>query len=132
MSDQHNVDESPLVQHARRELALLGEEPPEFVESIVAAVRGFCTFGHSGGSAEIAADYVHDLLRYRPLTPLTRDPAEWEDRSEISGTALWQNTRDPRAMSTDSGRTYWLTTDEPDSNGDLPEYIAAEPAEENR
>lgn len=126
------ADEHPLVQHARRELALLGEEPEEFVESIVGAVRAFCSFGHSGGSAEAAVEYVHDLLRYRPLTSLTRDPAEWEDRSEISGTALWQNMRDPRAMSTDGGRTYWLTTDEPDSNGDLPQYTAAEPVQEER
>jgi hypothetical protein len=132
LDDPGNPDEYPLVQHARRELALLGEGPPEFVESVVAAVRGFCLFGHSGGSAETAIEYVHDLLRWRPLTPLTRDPAEWEDRSDISGIPLWQSKRDPRAMSTDGGRTYWLTTDEAGEDEELPRYTAAEPKVANR
>lgn len=131
-TDADEPAESNLVQHARRELALLGEGPPEFVESIVGAVRAFCSFRHSGGSAEMAIEYVHDLLRSRALTPLTRDPAEWEDRSEMSGTPWWQNTRDSRAMSHDGGRTYWLVDDQPNADRDLPRYVTAEPAEAER
>lgn len=121
---------SELVEHARRELALLGERDEAFVASIVAAVQGFCSYpGHSGGSAEIAIEYVHDLLRYRTLTPLTRDSAEWIDRSEISGVPLWQNARDPRAMSEDGGRTYWLVDEVPQDSDSTtaPRHIAAEP-----
>lgn len=118
------------VEHARRELALRGETDQAFVESIIAAVQGFCSYpGHSGGSSAIAIEYLHDLLRWRALTPLTRDPAEWIDRSEISGRPLWQNNRDPRAMSEDGGRTYWLVDEVPQDSDSTaaPKYLSAEP-----
>ncbi|GAA1281413.1 hypothetical protein [Saccharothrix xinjiangensis] len=126
------ADEPELVRHAHRELERAGEHDDWFVESVLASVRGFIAGRHSGSSAEQAARYVYDLLRHRPLTALTRDPAEWEDRSEISGTPLWQNIRDPRAMSTDGGRTYWLTDDEANEVGDKPRYYSAEPQEAGR
>lgn len=125
-----SVEKLNLVEHARRELALRGETDQAFVESIIAAVRGFSSYpGHSGGSMSIAVDYVHDLLRWRALSPLTRDPAEWIDRTEISGRPLWQNNRDPRAMSEDGGLTYWLVDESPqDSDStDAPRYTSAEP-----
>jgi hypothetical protein len=124
-------DKLDLVEHARRELALLGETDQAFVDSIVAAVRGFASYpGHSGGSAAIAVKYLHDLLRWRALAPLTRDPAEWIDRTAISGRPMWQNNRDPRAMSEDGGRTYWLVDESPqDSDStEAPRYTAADVA----
>jgi hypothetical protein len=125
-----SVKKFELVEHARRELALRGETDQAFVDSIIAAVRGFCSYpGHSGASAAIAAEYVHDLLRWRTLTSLTRDPAEWIDRTEISGRPLWQNNRDPRAMSEDGGRTYWITDEvsQTSDGPDAPKYFSAEP-----
>ena len=106
------VDTS-LVAHARRELTLLGEvaSSPEYAESIIAAVAGFVSFGHGGGSAAVARDQLAKLLNREALTPLTDDPAEWLDRSETSGYPIWQNLRDPRAMSHDGGKTYWLVED---------------------
>jgi hypothetical protein len=124
------VTKHELVEHARRELALRGETDQAFVDSIIAAVRGFCSYpGHSGGSMAIAVEYVHDLLRFRALAPLTNDPAEWTDQSEISGRPLWQNNRDSRAMSEDGGRTYWLVDEQSQTSDgpDAPKYIAAEP-----
>lgn len=102
---------SNLVEHARRELELLGQtdEDPAFAASLVAAVAAFASYdGHSGGSASAAADMLSRLLRYEPLTPVTSDPDEWEDRSEISGTPLWQNRRDSRTFSTDGGATWHI------------------------
>jgi hypothetical protein len=119
-----------LIEHARRELALRGETDQAFVDSIIAAVRGFSSYpGHSGGSTAIAVEYVHDLLRWRTLTPLTRDPAEWIDRTEISGRPMWQNNRDPRAISEDGGLTYWLTDEQSQTSDgpDAPRYTSAEP-----
>jgi hypothetical protein len=102
-------DESNLVKHARRELELCGQttEDPEFAASLVAAVEAFASYGHSGGSAAVGADMLYQLLRCRPLAPLTSSPHEWVDRSEASGQPWWQNLRDPRAMSHDGGHTYW-------------------------
>jgi hypothetical protein len=104
--------DSNLVKHARRELALFGED--EWVtEGVVKIVSAFAEMGHSGSSAEAVTGYLERLLRFKALTPLTDDPADWEDCSEMSGYPIWQNIRDSRAMSTDGGKTYTLVDEEP-------------------
>jgi hypothetical protein len=87
-------------------------EDPEYSESIIKAVEAFASYGHSGGSAMVAREQLHALLGFKPLSPLTSDPAEWEDRSEISGTPLWQNKRDPAMFSTDGGKTHYSLDEE--------------------
>lgn len=117
-----------LVEHARRELTLFGEDP-ETIDAICSVVQAFADTGPSGGSAPYIIAYLEKLLRFEPLTPLTNDPAEWTDRSEISGYPIWQSTRDPRAMSQDGGKTYWLV-DEREAAGSMattPVYTAAAP-----
>lgn len=101
---------SNLVEHARRELELCGQyaEDPAYAQSIIAAVAAFASYGHSGGSAEIAIDQLHTLLQRRVLSPITSDPVEWVDHSEISGSPLWQNRRDSAAFSTDGGKTWYF------------------------
>lgn len=98
-----------LVEHARRELELCGQyaEDPEYSESIISAVEAFASYGHSGGSASVAREQLHALLGFKTLSPLTCDPAEWVDRSDISGTPMWQNARDPAVFSTDGGKTWY-------------------------
>ncbi len=102
-----------LAEHARKELEKCGQyaEDPEYSESIIRAVTEFTSYGHSGGSAEMAVKQLYDLLRFRTLSPITSDPAEWIDQSEISGTPLWQNNRDPRIFSEDGGKT-WYSVEE--------------------
>lgn len=99
-----------MVEHARRELALIGEDP-DVTEYLVGLVVAFAAYGHSGGSAAITIPRLCRLLRQEPLAPLTSDPGEWEDRSEMSGYPLWQNRRDGRAFSEDGGRTWRLVGD---------------------
>jgi hypothetical protein len=96
-----------MVEHARRELERLGEDPG-LSQNLIACIAVFAAFGHSGGSALVAIDHLTRLLRQQALTPLTADPAEWADRSAESGTVLWQNLRDGRAFSDDAGATHWL------------------------
>jgi len=98
---------SNLVSHARRELERIGEEP-DTIDWYLSVVRAFTAFGHSGGSASVMLPVLERLLRFKPLSELTDDPAEWTDRSEISRMPWWQNTRDSRAMSHDGGKTYWM------------------------
>lgn len=117
-----------LVEHARRELTLFGEDP-ETIDAIVSIVQAFADTGPSGGSAPYLIAYLEKLLRFEPLTPLTNDPAEWIDRSDISSYPIWQSARDGRAMSEDGGKTYWLV-DERDAAGSMettPIYTAADP-----
>lgn len=99
-----------IVEHAKRELELCGQtkEDPAYAASIIAAVEAFASYGHSGGSAMVALEQLHNLLQYRALSPLTSDPEEWIDQSRISGTPLWQNKRDPAAMSTDAGKSWYF------------------------
>jgi hypothetical protein len=120
--------ESNLVAHARRELELIGEEP-DVIDWYCRTVREFASYGHSGGSASVTIPVLNKLLQYEPLTPLTADPAEWTDRSEMSGYPLWQNARDSRAMSEDGGATYWLVSGSPGADGKPVMYqTGADPA----
>lgn len=96
-----------LVEHARRELGLIGEDP-DVIDWYCRVVAEFASAGHSGGSAAAAVPVLGELLRFRPLAPLTDDRADWIDQSGPSGYPLWQNRRDSRAFSGDGGKTYWL------------------------
>lgn len=101
--------DSPHVKHAARELELLGQtaEDPGYAHSIILAVAALHSYGHSGGSMLTAIAALKALLDGRALVPLTDDPAEWIDRSEVSGYSLWQNNRDTTAFSQDAGKTHW-------------------------
>lgn len=104
------------VEHAKRELELCGQaiEDPAYAEAIIAAVEAFASYGHSGGSASVGIEQLYMLLQLRPLSPITSDPAEWEDHSDISGSPLWQNRRDSAAMSQDAGNTWYYVDDRAD------------------
>lgn len=121
-----------LVDHARRELDLIGEDPA-YAASLVASIAALSSYGHSGGSMMCAIDQLNRLLRFENLAPLTSDPDEWIDQSEPSGYPVWQNRRCSSAFSTDAGATYYfladtktiLTADAPrpaaaDASGDEP------------
>lgn len=119
-----------LVEHARRELTRIGEDAAT-IEGIVRVVQAFADCGHSGGSAPFAIAYLEKLLRFEPLSPITDDPAEWKDRSGISGYPIWQNIRDSRAMSHDGGKTYWMVNEaeaEAAGSSDAVPVHRAEPA----
>jgi hypothetical protein len=102
-----------LTEHARRELELCGQyaEDPAYSESIIKAVEAFASYGHSGGSAMCAREQLHALLAFQALSPLTDDPAEWVDQSEVSGSPMWQNKRDPAVFSTDGDKTWYSLDD---------------------
>ncbi len=120
-----------LVEHARRELELSGQtaEDPVYAASIVSAVEAFASYGHSGGSAGIAVEQLCRLLRFQTLSPITSDPGAWMDQSEVSGTPLWQNVRDPAVFSTDGGKTWNDVRDRGEAAaGPLTSYAAAQEA----
>ncbi len=103
-----------LVEHAERELRRTGWLDGEDAASgraMLAAVEAFATGGWSGASAPYGIRIVNDLLQYRPLGPLTDDPTEWQNVSDISGRPVWQSLRRPDAFSEDGGKTYRLQDD---------------------
>jgi hypothetical protein len=101
-------DDSQLVQHAIRELALVDNDK-EFNDCIINAVREFAKYGHSGGSAGVAIHILNDLLQYKNLSPLTDDPSEWMHVSDNE--PCWQSRRNPEAFSNDGGKTYYLLSE---------------------
>lgn len=104
---------SNLVEHARRELSIVGEEP-EFVEGYLKVIQAFADMGHSGGSASVAIPVINQLLQFKNLTPLTDDPDEWMHIAEAQWGekgGVWQNRRNSEAFSKDGGKTYYLLSE---------------------
>lgn len=104
---------SNLVEHAKRELALIGEEE-ETVQGYVKIIQAFADMGHSGGSASVAIPVIHRLLQFQNLSELTNDPEEWmfvaEDIWGEEG-GIWQSKRNPEAFSNDGGNRYYLLSE---------------------
>lgn len=117
----------PLVEHAARELVLCGQydEDPEYATILTTIVGVFVTYGHSGGSAELAVQQLERLLRWQNLAPLTTDPDEWEDRSQESGYLLWQNKRNSKVFSEDLGKTAFMVNNHSREHVPLVEYVAS-------
>lgn len=103
---------SNLVNHARRELELLGEEQ-ETIDGYLDMIRIFSKMGHSGGSASVFIPTLNDLLQFKNLMPLNNLPGFWNE----VGHGMWQSSRNPTAFSEDGGET-WYFLDEKPVNGE--------------
>lgn len=115
-----------LIQHAKRELALLGEEK-ETVDGYLAMLQIFAQMGHSGGSASVFIPTLVRLLSFQNLKPLTNSEDEWVEVTDH----MWQNNRNSEAFSHDGGHTYELLS-ERDGNmpGSAPLHVALNPGVE--
>lgn len=100
---------SNLVDHARRELELIGEDR-ETIDGYLKVVQAFADMGHSGGSASVAIPVLNELLQFKNLRALTNDPAEWMYHGPDMGD-VWQNIRNGEAFSNDGGKTYYLLSE---------------------
>lgn len=97
---------SKLVNHAERELELLGEDP-WISKGVLRIVKEFADMGHSGSSAAHTVGLIHELLQFHNLTALTDDTSEWM----LVATGVWQNTRRSEAFSHDEGKHYYLLSE---------------------
>lgn len=107
---------SNLVAYAKNELQIAGllKDNPDaeydgmLGESILEMVSIFARQGHSGNSASATISLLENLLRFRPITPLTYGPEEWNDVSAFcSGRPHWQNKRKSTTFSDDGGLTHY-------------------------
>lgn len=99
---------SNLVEHAKRELALLAGDH-DMDPYLIRAVEAFAEFGHSGGSAGWGISVLNELLQFKNISPLTDDPDEWMLVSDdTDGNKTYQSRRNPEAFSLDGGDTYYL------------------------
>lgn len=116
-------NQSNLVNHARRQLEGIGEDP-EFIEAYLEIIRLFSAQGHSGGSASVFIPTLSKLLNFENLLPITSDPEQWEDR----GSMLWQNRNNSKYFSEDGGKTYYDIDNKFDDEGKVILIQAEDPA----
>lgn len=102
-----------LESYAKEELERAGLFGPEsdyggmIGESVMKMIKEFADEGHSGNSAMQTLAIFQRLAQYKPLTPLTYGPEEWNE----VGTNVWQNRRDSEVFSIDGGKTHYSLTD---------------------
>jgi hypothetical protein len=105
--------ESGIVEHARVELELIGEES-DTVDGYLRVLQAFADMGHSGGSASVVIPVLFELLCQKNLRPLTDDPDEWifHDKAVWGAEGgIWQNNRNGEAFSHDAGKTYYILSE---------------------
>ena len=117
---------SNLTFHAQQELTAAGifDKDADYGGALGTAVmeliETFDKQGHSGMSAAMTLALFDKVARFENITPLTSNPDEWMNVSEISGsgTGLWQNRRRSTTFSRDGGQTWYDIDDESLNNGD--------------
>ena len=115
------IIEAGLVDHAKEELGRAGlfDKDSDYGGLIGDAVMELCKKfseqDHSGFSAGMVLSLFETLAKYKTLTPVTSDPKEWNDVSEMSGEPTWQSKRSPTIFSKDCGKT-WYDIDKKASN----------------
>jgi hypothetical protein len=101
--------------HAEREIGLLVKSENELDQelsdwlnkNVLDLLYVFSRQGHSGGTAEEMLRLFNHLARFKPLMPITADPAEWADMTEQTGRPFWQNRRQTTCFSEDGGKTFY-------------------------
>lgn len=106
-----------LVTHAKEELTRAGlfDKDSDYEgmigEAVLELVEKFAEQGHSGFSAHLTLEVFQRIASFKTLTPITCDPSEWVDVSEMSGYQVWQNRRQSSCFSEDGGKTYYSVDD---------------------
>lgn len=116
---------SNLIEHARAEMSRAGlfDSDADYggahAKAVMELVETFDRQGHSGMSAAMTLGLFHELAQFKPIGPITSDPAEWMNVSEASGFELWQNRRRGTSFSRDGGQTWYDIEDASLNNGDV-------------
>ena len=98
-----------LVDHARRELAAIGEDP-ETASGILKVIEAFSQLKLEAETTHEALMTLNALLEFQHLAPLTNDPQEWYYH-DFGDDSCWQNKRNGEAFSHDGGKTYYLLSE---------------------
>ena len=116
-----------LVDHARRELAAINEDP-EISKGLLKVIQAYADMKlHAETTAE-TIQTLNALLEFQHLTDLTDDPEEWYQHEMLDGT-FWQNKRNGGAFSRDGGKTYYLTEEGANQANPFPVHVSRSRAE---
>lgn len=111
--------ESRLVKHAENELRRAGMYDADadyggmLPQAVLDLVRVHSMQGHSGFSHSYTVALFDKVVNFQVLTPITDDPNEWTDCSEVMGRPRWQNKRQSSCFSEDGGKTYQDNNEKP-------------------
>lgn len=104
---------SNMLEWAKKELDLIGLTDEDSYNGMMRKhllhmVEEFCEEGHSGFSANYAANILSKLFKYEPLSPLTGKDDEWYLHDTGKG-ITYQNKRDSRVFKDGKdGKPYYL------------------------
>lgn len=113
-------EESREVKRAQYEIDLVGLSDQDsdyggmIGDAVMQLIKLFSAQSHSGFSASMTGSIFYRLVQGKALTPVTNDPSEWLDVTEImydkeviaKGNKIWQNTRQGSVFSKDGGKTW--------------------------
>jgi hypothetical protein len=80
-------------------------------KAVLELIKTFSSQGHSGFSAQWVKELFNKLSNFENLTPITPNPEEWTNVSDIPSEPLWQNKRNPATFSKDGGKTWYNLDD---------------------
>ena len=111
LKEKYDSVESNLVQHAWREMQIVGglddEWQCQIVDNILELVDRFSEQGHSGTTASYVLKAVTKLMDFRPVAPLTGEDSEW-NHVGMGEHECWQNNRFPEVFKdSKDGPAYW-------------------------
>lgn len=92
-----------MVEYAKRELDRIGKDEEGMQDlinkNILEIVEKFSEQGHTGFTAGYALSVLERLLRFKPITPLTGEPDEWNELHH----GVRQNKRCPSVFQQEDG-----------------------------
>lgn len=107
-----------VVQHAKRELELAGlfDKDSDYEggigRAVMSLIKVFAKQSHSGFSAYQTLNIFNTVASYENLTPVTSDPEDWNDISDIYDEPMWQCKRNSALFSKNGGKT-WYSVNSP-------------------
>ena len=98
-----------LQHHAQKEFDIMGwpgdcELQTIICDHLIELLGALGGHGHSGTSHFYLLDLFEKLARFQPISPLTGEPDEWIEVTDI----LFQNKRDSEVFKED-GKAYWIS-----------------------
>lgn len=102
-----------LIEYAKKEIELLDWTDDKEIyngllsKSVLELVKTFSKQGHSGASASVVLYVFNKIVKYEPLTPLTKNKNEWYKVEN----GVFQSKRNPSCFSDDNLKHYYDLND---------------------
>jgi len=110
---------SALSEHVDRELARTDLDETTKV-NIRLITSLYDAYGYYGKTKSNIKEMIYDLVRFKSLTPITDDPAEWDEVAP----GIWKNNRRSDTFSLNGGTTYYYARNGTCSTNPWPQHVS--------